>query len=95
MARSPGTQGHDERGTDKKNRMEFKAGVEMICPECHIGILSQGYCTFCEAVIEEFKTENYQVRIMRPKRRNTGQDFNRIPASKTLRQTPPFSTRGI
>jgi hypothetical protein len=74
--------------------MEFKAGTEMMCPECQIGILSRGYCTFCEAVIEEFETENYQVRIMRPKRRDAGQNPNRIPASEIMRQTPPFSIGG-
>jgi uncharacterized Zn finger protein (UPF0148 family) len=74
--------------------MEFKAGAEMICPECQIGILSRGYCPFCEAVIEEFKTENYQVRIMRPKRRDAGQNSDRIQASKSLYQTPAFRPGG-
>jgi hypothetical protein len=70
--------------------MEFKAGTKMTCPECQIGTLSGGYCPFCEAVIEEFKTENYQVRIMRPKRRNVGQNPNWIQASKTMRETQTF-----
>jgi threonyl-tRNA synthetase len=70
--------------------MESQTGAEVICPECQIGILSRGYCTFCEAVIEEFNTENYQVRIMRPKRRNAGKNPDWIQASKTMRQAPPF-----
>jgi hypothetical protein len=64
----------------------------MICPECQIGILNNQYCPFCEAVIEEFKTEDYQVRIMRPKRRDVNQNHDWIQASKSLYQAPPIDT---